>query len=194
MQRLIDEPSARDDQGDTPFETSESTLRDLLIHDSPGAAALEGSSLDVGGFELLSVLGSGGFGIVFHAHDKTLERRVALKTLRPEAAASPALRQRFLQEAKAAAQLEHPGIVPIHGLGADDSGLPFFAMRLIQGESLAQAIERLHAAGGAERSLPLRKLLGRFVTVCQTIEYAHRRGVIHRDLKPANIMLGEFGE
>src|SRR5262249_1506176 len=89
--------------------------------------------------------------------------------------------------------------VPVHGIGADAKGRPFFAMRYVQGESLSSAIERLHSSqftncNVSERILELRKLLTRFVSVCQTIEYAHSRSVVHRDLKPANIMLGKFGE
>jgi serine/threonine-protein kinase len=95
------------------------------------------------------------------------------------------------------ARLEHPGVVPVHGLVRDDSGQPCYAMRFVQGETLADAIRRYHdapAADEAERRVAFRQLLQRFVTVCQTVAYAHSRGVVHRDLKPANVMLGRFGE
>jgi serine/threonine protein kinase len=90
--------------------------------------------------------------------------------------------------------------VPVYGLGADGDGRPYYAMRLVEGESLREAIDRFHRAGAdtrrdaGRRALGLRKLLARFVAVCDAVAYAHSRGVIHRDLKPANILLGPFGE
>src|SRR5437764_1305020 len=83
-------------------------------------------------------------------------------------------------------------------LGCDAAGRPFYAMRLVKGESLKEAVEHFHASGGAgdprRWNLELRQLLGRFVAVCNAVAYAHSRGVIHRDLKPANILLGPYGE
>lgn len=95
--------------------------------------------------------------------------------------------------------LEHPGIVPVYGLGQYPDGRPYYAMRFIQGDSLKEAISAYHSdqtsnASESERMLQLRKLLGRFIDVCQAISYAHSRGVLHRDLKPGNIMLGKYGE
>ncbi|MBY0232816.1 MAG: serine/threonine protein kinase, partial [Gemmataceae bacterium] len=128
---------------------------------------------------------SGGLGDVFHARDGELEREVALKRIKPQHAADAEACRRFLEEARITGRLEHPGIVPVYGLGVDEAGQPYYAMRFIQGDTLQQAI-----AKGA----PLRSLLARFVAVCQTLAYAHSRGVIHRDLKPANVILGPFGE
>ncbi len=107
-------------------------------------------------------------------------------------------RQRFLREAAITARLQHPGIVPIYGLGHDDAG-PFYAMPFIQGQTLQEAIEGLHRGESlgrdpGERSLKFRALLQPFVTVCNTVAYAHDQGVVHRDLKPLNIMLGPYGE
>jgi serine/threonine-protein kinase len=95
--------------------------------------------------------------------------------------------------------LEHPGIVPVYGLGVYPDGRPYYAMRFIRGGSLKEAIESFHAAekpgrDAGERSLAYRHLLRRFIDVCNAIAYAHSRGVLHRDLKPSNIMLGKFGE
>jgi serine/threonine protein kinase len=89
--------------------------------------------------------------------------------------------------------------VPVYGLGAYPDGRPFYAMRLIKGDSLKEAIRRFHEADTpgrdpGERRLALRGLLGRFVDVCNAVAYAHSRGVLHRDLKPSNVMLGPYGE
>jgi formylglycine-generating enzyme required for sulfatase activity len=141
----------------------------------------------------------GGLGEVLVAEDAELRREVALKRIRAAYAHDPASRRRFLMEAEVTGRLEHPGIVPVYGLVWDGAGQPCYAMRLIQGETLQQAIRRFHEAerpgrDPAERRLALRALLTRFVAVCQTMAYAHDRGVLHRDLKPANVMLGPFGE
>jgi tRNA A-37 threonylcarbamoyl transferase component Bud32 len=146
-----------------------------------------------GRYEVIRLHATGGLGEVHVAEDTELGRRVALKRLRPGRADDMASRQRFLREAAITARLEHPGVVPVHGLVRDPAGRPHYAMRLIAGESLQDAIRALHASGRPDR-LALRGLLTRFVTVCQTIAYAHSKGVVHRDLKPANVMLGAYGE
>ena len=129
------------------------------------------------------------------AEDTELHRKVALKEIRTEHAHSPMSRERFLFEAEITANLEHPGIVPVHGRGTYADGRPFYAMRLIRGEELATAIRRFHAADSIDfAGREFRWLLQRFNDVCNTIAYAHSRGILHRDLKPANIMLGPFGE
>ncbi len=133
------------------------------------------------------------------ALDADLDREVALKEIQARHADHPESRARFLTEARVTGALEHPGIVPVYGLGVYSDGRPYYAMRFIKGDSLKDAIEAFHApdrmgASGSVRSLELRQLLGRFVDVCNAITYAHSRGVIHRDLKPANVMLGKFGE
>jgi serine/threonine-protein kinase len=141
----------------------------------------------------------GGLGKVFLAHDETLCREVALKKLRPERANDPESRWRFLIEAEVTGRLQHPGVVPVYALADDGTGNPCYAMPFIAGESLKEAIERLHAmddgAGNSlRRSLQFRQLLTRFIGVCNTVAYAHSRGILHRDIKPANIMLGKYGE
>jgi len=137
----------------------------------------------------------GGLGQIHVAEDTELHRQVALKEIQPKHAHNPISRERFLFEAKITANLEHPGIVPVHGLGTYADGRPFYTMRLIRGEELTTAIRRFHAAESLDfAGLEFRWLLQRFNDVCNTIAYAHSRGILHRDLKPGNIMLGPFGE
>src|SRR5262249_18744412 len=141
----------------------------------------------------------GGLGEVFVAEDTELHREVALKQIQASHAHDRASRARFVLEAEITGGLEHPGVVPVYGLGCYADGRPYYAMRLIRGDSLKQAIDRFHEAdvpgrdpGG--RALSFRELLGRFVAACNAVAYAHSRGVIHRDIKPANVMLGPYGE
>jgi serine/threonine-protein kinase len=133
------------------------------------------------------------------ALDEELHREVALKEIQGQHADNQESRSRFLLEAEVTGGLEHPGIVPVYGLGQYADGRPFYAMRFIRGDNLKDAIERFHKAEGqnrdsSERALALRQLLRRFIDVCNAIAYAHSRGVLHRDLKPGNIMLGSYGE
>jgi serine/threonine protein kinase/tetratricopeptide (TPR) repeat protein len=141
----------------------------------------------------------GGLGEVLLAEDAELHRAVALKRMQVLHGQDPESRRRFLLEAEITGRLEHPGIVPIYGLVQDADGQPAYAMRFIEGETLQDALKRFHAQDKAgrdpgERGLALRQLLGRFLVVCNTVAYAHSRGILHRDLKPANIMLGKYGE
>ena len=149
-------------------------------------------------FCVLRLHDQGGLGAVYVARDAELNREVALKEIKKEFADDTTSRERFLVEAEVTGGLEHPGIVPVYGLGQYADGRPFYAMRFVRGESLKEAIAKFHNSSGREdypaRRLQFRDLLGRFIDVCQAIEYAHCRGVLHRDLKPGNIMLGRFGE
>jgi serine/threonine protein kinase len=166
----------------------------------PGRGGVSMAGLTPGErFEILQVLAQGGLGVVFLARDQEIDRTVALKQIKPHWADDEDSRTRFLLEARITGRLEHPGIVPIYALGADATGRPYYAMRLIRGESLLDVIDRFHGARGAhsnarQRMPELRKLLQRFVDVCNAVDYAHSKGVIHRDLKPSNIMVGKFGE
>jgi PAS domain S-box-containing protein len=140
---------------------------------------------------------TGGIGRVWLARDNDLGRNVALKELRPECAEHATLGARFLQEAQITGQLEHPGIIPVYELvRARDGQQPFYTMRFVKGRTLSEAARAYHdtrLAGQAD-PLGLPALLNAFVTVCNTVAYAHSRGVIHRDLKGQNVILGDFGE
>lgn len=150
-------------------------------------------------YHVLGPRARGGLGEVFLAFDSELNRSVALKELQSRRAHDPDAQARFLLEAEVTGRLEHPGIVPVYSLGRHPDGRPFYAMRLIEGETLGVAIDRLHQTGagalkGDDRELTFRRLLRSVVDVCNAVAYAHSRGVVHRDLKPDNIMLGPFGE
>jgi serine/threonine-protein kinase len=140
---------------------------------------------------------TGGIGRVWLARDGSLGRDVALKELRPERVANPAVLGRFVQEAQITGQLEHPGIVPIYEVGKrPEDEAPFYTMRFIRGRSLSEAIKAFHQKRRAGEAGPLeqRELLHAFLGVCHAVAYAHSRGVIHRDLKGGNVVLGDFGE
>ncbi len=147
-------------------------------------------------YRILRPHAQGGLGAVFVALDAELNREVALKRILEKHADDEASRHRFLLEAEITGGLEHPGIVPVYGLGTYDDGRPYYAMRFVRGDSMKEAIESFHAASpaGTAKALALRQLLRRFVDVCNAIEYAHSRGVIHRDIKPSNVIVGNHGE
>ena len=151
-------------------------------------------------FQIMHAHARGGIGVVSVAFDSELQREVALKQIKTESADDPDSRSRFLLEAEVTGRLEHPGIVPVYGLGYDEEGRPYYAMRFVRGITLEEAIAKFHAFAAGhdsdprEGALELRQLLGRFVNVCHTMAYAHSRGVLHRDLKPANVLLGPYNE
>ncbi len=188
-------PAQRDTQerGDDP----NSTVAPEAMGQS--SEATDQSSANSVRFRVLRPHREGGLGEVVVAFDGELHREVALKKIKDRHADDPDARARFLREGEITGKLEHPGIVPIYSLGHYGGGRPYYAMRFVKGDSLEDAINAFHKADAqprseSERTLELRKLLGRFVDVCEAISYAHSRGVLHRDLKPGNIMLGRYGE
>jgi tetratricopeptide (TPR) repeat protein len=139
-------------------------------------------------------IGRGGMGAVLSAVDHVLRRKVAMKVLTAGGEETGFL-ARFVEEAQVTGQLEHPNIVPVHDLGLDDDGRVYFTMKQIQGESLADILEREYAAGAGRLSARASaRLLEIFLKACDGVAFAHSKNVVHRDLKPGNIMVGQFGE
>ena len=147
-------------------------------------------------FKLVNNFASGGLGKIWLAHDGRIRREVAFKELLPRALKSPTAVSRFLEEAQITGQLEHPGIVPIYELGFQANGTPFYAMKLVRGETFEDAIAAYHKmpAEAPDRHLVFTRLLRNFIDICNTLAFAHDHNVLHRDLKPHNVMLGQFGE
>jgi eukaryotic-like serine/threonine-protein kinase len=170
------------------------------VHDSPGSV---NTAITLGAlpdekerYLRIRVHATGGGGRIWLAHDSQLDRDVALKELRPEVTDDATLWARFQREARITGQLEHPGIVPVYEYVRRAEHQPFYTMRFVKGRTLAEAAREFHLERAAGRVDPISfvSLLNAFTTVCNTIAYAHSRGVIHRDLKGQNIVLGDFGE
>ena len=140
----------------------------------------------------------GGMGEISVARDQELGRQVALKQILSDKADHSGYRQKFQIEAEITGNLEHPGIVPVYGLGVGPDGRPYYAMRLVHGDNLSTQIKQFHermATGAVDySSVDFHGLVDRLIDVAQAIRYAHSRGVLHRDLKPGNILVGKYGE
>ena len=132
-------------------------------------------------YRIIRLLGRGGMGAVYLAHEFALDRDVAIKVLPPEHASTPELRERFKREARTAARLSHPHIVPLYTFG-EVAALMYFVMGYVDGESLADRLARDGPLDGDAASV----LLG---AVCDALAYAHGRGIVHRDIKPDNILI-----
>ena len=148
----------------------------------PGVAP--GSLWALANYQLGEVIGRGGMGEVILAKDLRIEREVAIKRLRGERL-SPELIARFTREAHIQATLDHPAIPPVHELGIDSEGRPYFAMKRLAGTTLHELLAK---------PAPLQRFLHPLVDVCFAIDQAHERGIVHRDLKPSNIMVGDRGD
>ncbi|MHC4579384.1 MAG: protein kinase domain-containing protein [Planctomycetota bacterium] len=165
-------------------------LRDVADDTAP--VVKPGGSAEAGTPERYQIVGEiarGGVGVVFKGRDTDLGREVAMKVLREGHSHNPELLQRFVEEAQIGGQLQHPGIVPVYELGLNAHKQPYFTMKLVKGQTLSALL--------AKRETPAqdrRRFLAIFELVCQTMAYAHARGVVHRDLKPSNVMVGAFGE
>ena len=168
----------------------EQELISLLAHTEPAEAFFADLSdaivspavgHSVGHYRLVGILGSGGMGTVYRAHDTRLDREVALKFLPPYLSAVPEARERFLMEARAAAALEHPNVCTIHEIGDIADGQPFIAMACYEGETLKERLTR--------GPLPTAEAMGIAIQLARGLGAAHARGIVHRDVKPGNILL-----
>ena len=162
----------------------------------------------IGRFQLQGEIARGGMGAILKGRDVDLGRDLAIKVMLESHQGNPDVVNRFIEEAQIGGQLQHPGIVPVYELGAFPDRRPYFAMKLVKGRTLASLLaERKNHVGreSPDPALPsteglpsppadLPRFLAIFEQVCQTMAYAHARGVIHRDLKPSNVMVGSFGE
>ena len=135
----------------------------------------------LGPYRVLSVLGSGGMGVVFRAEDARLERPVALKVIAPTLSANSIARERFLREARALAAIEHDHVVHLYQVG-EERGIPFLAMQLLEGESLENRLQ-------SERRLPIPEVLRIGREAAEGLAAVHARGIVHRDIKPTNLWL-----
>jgi eukaryotic-like serine/threonine-protein kinase len=170
-------------------------LRDSEIESGPGPI-LKPSSTEMpqlserrDRYQFFGEIARGGMGAVLKGRDNDLGRDLAVKVLLESHRHRPELIRRFVEEAQIGGQLQHPGIVPIYELGAFADRRPYFAMKLVKGRTLSTLLDER-----CDRAHDLPRFLSTFESVCQTIAYAHARGVIHRDLKPSNVMVGSFGE
>ncbi|MGF1579138.1 MAG: serine/threonine-protein kinase [Gemmataceae bacterium] len=147
----------------------------------------------IGRYHIRDKIAAGGMGVVLRASDTEFERQLAIKVMLETPGPNSDLDRRFLEEAQITGHLQHPGIPPVHERGRLPDGRPYFAMKLIEGETLSALLREEASATDADNTR-LPRLLSIFEQICQTVAYAHSRGVIHRDLKPNNIMVGAFGE
>jgi serine/threonine-protein kinase len=152
------------------------------------------SHSDAERYKILSVLGEGGMGVVERAEDLDIGRPVAIKRLLPEASHALGI-ARFVSEIRIVGSLEHPNVVPIHDVGLDAEGRYFFVMKYVEGQTLADIIDRLAAGDPATTAFWSHERRAELmIAVLQALDYAHDKGVIHRDIKPENIMVGSHGE
>src|ERR1017187_4363932 len=140
----------------------------------------------IGRYRVIRLLGKGGFGRVYLAHDDELDRQVAIKVPNPERVSSPEDLEAYLTEAKILAKLEHPNIVPVHDAGRFGDGLCYVVSKFLEGNDLATKLR--------EGRLGFRESAELIALVAEALHYAHTRGLVHRDIKPANILIDASGK
>src|SRR5207244_1030058 len=165
------------------FKTGLGPLQDE-DEDALGSSAAR-MQMEFGDYKLLEEIGRGGQGVVYRAHQKSLNRTVALKVIGLGQWATKTHLKRFRLEAEAAASLEHPGIVPIHEVG-EREGTCYFSMGFIEGDQLDEVVRR--------EPMPVRRAAELIAKVARTVHYAHEHNILHRDIKPGNILLDQKGE
>ncbi|MFM9116455.1 MAG: serine/threonine-protein kinase [Planctomycetota bacterium] len=201
---LVAPPTTPPLSSPTPTSSAAISFDTESLHRSPSDSSLGTGSR----YRIVRHHRDGGQGRVYVARDTELHRRVALKEPRPDRSDEQTC-QRLMLEAEITGGLEHPGVVPIYGLSRHPDGRPYYTMKFIEGTTFWDEIKQHHspvsnaasataraasAAAASEGALVFRKLLQRFVDICNAVAYAHSRKVIHRDLKPQNVMLGKYGE
>lgn len=140
-------------------------------------------------YPVVGTIGRGGIGVVYRVRDEELGRELAVKVLRPALAEDDELNRRFVEEARICSRLQHPGVVPVHEVGALEDGRPYFTMKVVEGKTLDERLSgRSPDTGDGQRDLEV------FAKIAQTLAYAHAHGVVHGDVKSQNVMVGAFGE
>jgi serine/threonine protein kinase len=192
---VLAEPIACGDQSSlsAPDATHHDSLR--RPQDTPQISIPQHASLSDGArFRIINELGQGGMGVVYAAYDNDLRRTVALKTIKFAQASGPGEEQqvrRFIREARVAARLSHPNIMPVHDLGLWNGRVPYILMPVVGPDSLAALLHQIDHTNAPDQ---LERLVDIFLKVCEAVDYVHQQKVIHRDLKPSNILIGDYGE
>ncbi len=171
------------DSSDELDQESQGSQRLRAVLDSLGPTDDPESLGRIGGYEVTGVIGAGGMGVVLKAHDRSLDRIVAIKVMSPHLASSGAARKRFAREAKAAAAVLHPNVIAVHSVASEDAN-PYLVMQFVRGASLQKRID-------SQGPLPLRDTLRIGSQIAAGLAAAHEQGLVHRDIKPANILLEE---
>ena len=179
----------------TASETNPPTLHVVQKEEYSGELSESIRPRDGSKYRYIKTIGRGGMKVVLEVHDNDTMRNVAMAMLPDISNRSQLERGHFLREARITASLEHPNIVPVHDIGADSSGVPYFTMKLLRGRTLATVLRKL-AENDAEyvRQYDFDSLMRIYTRICNAIAFAHSKGILHLDLKPENVQIGDYGE
>ncbi len=201
LKHTFDPTTRRVHRSGTVVDTDELTGTAATFDPEPGTPLPSLTrDQDLGRYKVLKLLGSGGMGEVWRVWDPSLRREVALKIMNQRSTQATRRLARFLAEAQATAQLQHPGVVPVYDHGQLPDGRPYYTMKVIEGRTLGEIVPGLHANTTADQwgstadGMTFLDLVGVLHAVSEALAYAHERGVVHRDIKPANILIGHYGE